>query len=275
MSSLSDRPRTTEPDILKTHGFIELRDGGNQLISRKLWIGKSATGNATAILPGTNVAAAIRKALKRAGVASSRRNKFVPVSKLGDIISQPNISKLIDVLESCSDMSPCQKEQLVNKICLIQDNPCCSTYKRIVAALIKIEREEDIRSVVEEGFSDDYITLKSTDDYTLRDETTGRICKTMKNWDSETRVKYWRSMDKYNVPVFMRPSKRGVYHYVLDKRMILPFEGIPSVYGINSDSINQVGLGANADNNEGGFSTVKRVKIHADHHRFGNYGVCN
>ncbi|KAH6999510.1 kinase-like domain-containing protein [Ilyonectria destructans] len=275
MSSSSADTTRTESDILKRLGFIELLDGGNRLISRELWFGKSATGNPTATVTGTDVAGTIRQQLKRAGVSTSRRGKYVPVSKLGDIISQPNISKLIDELRSCRHMSPSEKDQLMNKICFVQDNRCCSTYRRIVAALIKTKCEEHIRSVVEESFSDDCLPIScSIDDYTLRDQRTGKVCKTMQKWNSETREKYWSSIDKYNAPVFMRPSEQGIYHYVLDARMILPFERSPSVYAINRDSINQVGSGGDADDdNEGGFSTVKRVKIHADHHRFGSYGV--
>lgn len=265
---------TTKSHVAANHGLIELHDGGIQLISRELWTEKSANGDETALLPTSDVAAAIRHALKEAMVSTNSRSKFVPVTKLGEIISHPNMSRLIHALESCSHLSLREKEHLANKICLFKDDSRCSTYKRIVAALIKIEREEDILSAVEEGFSDDYISLKSTGDFILRDEKTGRVCQTMKKWDSETRVRYWKSLDEYNAPVFMRPRWGGIYHYVLDGRTILPFEWEPSVQGTNANSINQIGLDLSTGDNESYFGTIKCVRIHADHHRFGNYGVC-
>ncbi|KAL6411583.1 protein kinase [Ilyonectria robusta] len=265
MSSSPVGLNTNEPETLAEHGFIELLDGGNQFISREMWMERPQS---------VVIATEIRQALKAAGVSSSSQRNFLSITKLGEIINHSDISKLIDALKSCSDLSPSEKKQLVNKICFVKDNPPCSAYKRIVAALIKNEREEDIRSVVKESFSDDYLTTGCFDDnFLLRDERTGRACQTMQKWNLETRKKFRKSIDKFNAPVFMRPSDPGVYHYVLDDRVVLPFEIIPSAHGANGDTIDQLSRSGNGSDNQGGFSDIKCVKIHADHHRFGTYDV--
>ncbi|KAF7557368.1 hypothetical protein G7Z17_g684 [Cylindrodendrum hubeiense] len=257
---------------LEDHGFIEVHDGGNEHICRRLWSTRPVSAHGPCTVPRTKVAAAIRSALKDARVDADNRSKFVPVDSLGKIITESNILQLLRELKSCDDLSGRDMEQLAAKICRVPDAaPRCS-YRKVVATLIKIEREEDIPNIVQEGFRDNCLPLVcASRTYDLRHRATRELSRTMQKWPAKTRLKFWKATDKYNAPVFMRPKTRGIYHYILYQQMILPFEEKLATEDDGGD-FEDADPDDQVDGDEGGFSkvdpTLTDIQIPTNDHKF-------
>ncbi|KAK7416636.1 hypothetical protein QQX98_005107 [Neonectria punicea] len=95
----------------------------------------------------------------------------------------------------------------------------------------------------------------------------------MDRWSVKKRRKFWRTSNKYNAPFFIRPKSKGIYHYVLFHSTTLPFMREDSVSQQGEDDSRKSKTSPGTEGDEGGFSMVRRVKIHPSHHQFGNYGI--
>ncbi|KAH7153547.1 kinase-like domain-containing protein [Dactylonectria macrodidyma] len=259
---------TVDLSALRKHGLVELRDGGNEQLHRHVWSTEPHDGLDLNIVKLRGVAEAIRVALEEAEIPDiTRVNEFIPLDSFGTIINKTTMSQLLRDLQSCQSMSPSKREQLANKICSAPPQ----SSRKVVAALIRVGKEEDIPNIVQEGFSDDCLPLDLFNDTQLHHRKTGKICESMRQWSRKQRRNYWKETQKFSCPVFIRPAKK-VYHYVLHEPVLLPFQ--EEVQTSEERNSNFGALSGNGDTEEsGGYGSVLRVQIHPSHHKFGDFGL--
>ncbi|KAK7427388.1 hypothetical protein QQZ08_006157 [Neonectria magnoliae] len=263
-----------ESNALDDHGFVKLYDGGNEHICRHVWSARPINDQHRTSTPPKRVARTIRDALDAAEVeADGGLLDFMPVDKLGHIINETSILHLLHQLDSCYQMPANEKQTLAADICQSNGTDRCSC-RKLVATLIKIGQEDDIPSMVREGFRDDSLPLWRSDKCsTMRHRTTHAICRTMDRWDNRKRREFWRTSNQYNAPYFVRPQTRGIYHYVLHEGVTLPFMREDTEFQEDEDNSRNPNPDPETVGDGGGFSMVRRVKIHPGHHQFGDYGI--
>lgn len=270
MSAPAARATPLDLSYLENHGFLELHDGGNEQLHRHIWSNGRHDGLDSKVVRHGGVAEAIRVALELAEIPDiTRVNEFVPLDSFGRIINKTTISQLLRELKSCKTMSSSKREQLANEICSTTPQHSC---RKVVAALIRIKKEEEIPNIVQEGFRDDCLPLHLLTDTQLYHRQTSRTCESMRKWNPKERRKYWKASQKFSCPVFMRPPGK-VCHYVLYEPVRLPFEEEVQSFE-ERDSDFGAANGNGGDEEAGGYGAVARVRIHAGHHNFGDYGVC-
>ncbi|KPM35894.1 hypothetical protein AK830_g10667 [Neonectria ditissima] len=249
-------------------GFVELYDGGYRHFCCKVRSDRSFN-NPIALSP-QNVATSIRNALKSAQVEEEGgKVDFLPLDKLHHIINKPNVLQLLNRLRSCRQMSTGERERLASSICKVDNTDGCS-YRKVVASLIEIEHEDDIPTMVREEFRDSCLPMQHDPEYKImKHQKTGQKCQTMASWSEEERKKFCRASIKYNVPFFMRPESRGIYHYVFHDPTTLPFIQKDPRYREDTKGFRK----PIKEVHTGGYSQVRRVKIHPSHHRFSDYGI--
>ncbi|KAH7120342.1 kinase-like domain-containing protein [Dactylonectria estremocensis] len=268
MSAPAARATPLDLSYLENHGFLELHDGGNEQLHRHIWSNGRHDGLDSKVVRHGGVAEAIRVALELAEIPDiTRVNEFVPLDSFGRIINKTTISQLLRELKSCKTMSSSKREQLANEICSTTPQHSC---RKVVAALIRIKKEEEIPNIVQEGFRDDCLPLHLLTDTQLYHRQTSRTCESMRKWNPKERRKYWKASQKFSCPVFMRPPGK-VCHYVLYEPVRLPFEEEVQSFE-ERDSDFGAANGNGGDEEAGGYGAVARVRIHAGHHNFGDYG---
>jgi hypothetical protein len=226
----------------------------------------------------SKVAATLRRALKRARRSTEIPGKpsFVPFNKMMEVISRENILALLGQLPSCMAMPLAQKKRLVSGICSVgrSSDYCC---RRLVATLIDEEREDGILPVISRGLRDDcllnqtLITSPQQGQSTLnRPDHMQMLFEILGIDDEDEKNTFYESANRYTAPYFTRPDT-GVYHYVFDLSTVLPFmeQSQPASRPDNTDD----GLNINTEGGQGGYGTVRRTKLHPNHHGFSNFGV--
>ncbi|KAI1876007.1 uncharacterized protein JN550_001503 [Neoarthrinium moseri] len=251
---------------LQQYGFVECKDRGNKDLCRLLWptVSRSTPG-------GSATAKGLRCLLKKSEVdipLSTGCIDYVPLDKLGEIINESTMLELLGNLWSCRNWSRQDKVNLAREICGREDSDSFSSFRRVVAALIRIRKAEDIPLFIHQEVTDDWLPLVkvphsdrySEDPYILKHYETGHVCTAFRQWTSEERRKFLKISEKYLAPFFVQP-RHGVNHYILHKATILPFTYI-RVQNNEGDQ------GSDDPDTSGGFGEVRCVEIHPSHYRF-------
>lgn len=177
-------------------------------------------------------------------------------------------------------MSQDQIRQLAVTICRMGGKQGQYSFRKVVATLVEIGKEEDIPDMVRQGFRDDSLPMtKNNDDdgghYHLYHPETKEECPITNSWTRRFQRSFWKASTKYNVPVFERPEGK-IHHYIFPAPTVLPFQVkkrrkiFETLYlsGINDND-------SDGSLESGGYAITTCVKIHESHHHFGDYRVCH
>lgn len=217
------------------------------------------------------VASSLRGLLKRArkttGLLSTP--SFVPCNKIMEIISPENIGKLLGELTSCGQMTAGERMKIASEVCSVTvGSPFCC--RRLVATLIEDEREDWILDILNVELRDDCLLNLALElqQGTGWSEPPCKLFRILGISDEIDKDNFYASANRFTAPYFTRPD-RGVNHYIFDLSTILPFmeQLQPASRAEDADDPNDTVGG------QGGFGTVRRTRIHPDHHSFSDYGV--
>ncbi|KAI1864775.1 hypothetical protein JX265_008499 [Neoarthrinium moseri] len=252
--------------VLLDYGFTECKDRGNRDLCRLLWPTVSQRPSR-----GKATAKGLRDLLKGSEIddpSSAGRIDYVPMDKLGEIINEGTMLGLLEGLPSCKTWSRREIRDVAKRICSTGNSDHLFSFRKVVAALIRIGKADHIPQFIQEDINDDWLPLVKAppstsygeDPYTLKHPETGRECTALRQWTPQERRKFLKTSEKYLAPFFVQPSK-GVNHYILHKTTILPFKPIR----VRNNEDDQ---GSDNQENSGGFGEVRCVEIHPSHYRF-------
>ena len=207
---------------------------------------------------------------------------FVPLNSVGEVINAVSLSKLLPLLNSTKKLSKQSRDELIETICGTLKGNHRQCFRNMVAILISIGKQDSIREIVLEGFSDDKAPLKLKkpgDQLTSHDDV---VCHTTSRWERQERIAFWKECEKFNAPLFSRGKESQILnHYILSKDTVLPFVTKHVVDDVDCEVPTRLSLGTTKGEEEreiilrgeGGQGTVYRVQIHSSHYRFDDYSL--
>lgn len=157
--------------------------------------------------------------------------------------------KLITIESVTKDMrarNPAIKESDAKAIA----TKACKCGKQLYAILAYIKKGPDIRSLLEEGLTDNDLPFARLSKPTRLTRSSGDPITTFRDWEEKKLLKFHRIQWWMTAPVFKNQE-----HHELHKNTILPFVpfDLPE---------------AKKKAKQGGYSTVYPVRIHPAHHTF-------
>lgn len=179
----------------------------------------------------------LRKAMVRS--ISGDRKKFIPLDKLQEIVSPLAVNK---ELEACPRLDCYDRQSLVQSIF---DTPGC---RKIFAILALLEQADKILLFTREGFSDRDLPLYRAGGCPDGCGSRPFVKELQAGWPEFVLEAFEEYQWMLLAPAFDFSSDI-INHYVLSRNVPLPFLDDPDYYRA-----------------DGGFSDVRRVRIHPAHH---------
>jgi hypothetical protein len=190
---------------------------------------------------------------------------FIPRGILEDLVTEDAVFDILNgVLPSQSTNADTQERGYTRKICSITGHARC-TYRRVFAILVLIDKPEEILSFISNGIDDSCLPLEGIPRlpegrqsvFLCLKSTPGTPIPFLKQWSASACKNFYREQWGMIAPCFEKPGEGDVRvkFYDLHDNTILPWTW--------------------EDDNprRGGFSKVKHVRIHEQHHEFGDYPV--
>jgi len=195
----------------------------------------------------------ITRSLQQASEISYRQQRFIPESRIRDIVHEKVVQT--NLFKSHSTMG--KPSRTLQTMVIPGDY---MSYRKILAILYLMKRPSKIRLFVQSGLCDEHLPLKKIQGPKDVDRATTMTSRRMQKSPS-IRFKRLDDADEFLdrqwwvlAPIFDRPSE-GVSHKDLECEAVLPF------------------LSETMIAKEGGSSQVFKAKIHPDHHRLSQSDV--
>lgn len=185
---------------------------------------------------------------------------YIPISRLHSVITPGTIKTALSCI---GDTTSPDYERMVAK-----------SFRKILAILILIGKEDSIFDFVDAGIGDAQLPLDKVEDgrpFQLSLSGQDQPIALFKTWENrhieEFESKQWETL----APFFLRGAKHESLNYKLSWRHPLPFDIIPeAICNRNSTSTSISGSSSDGDS---GNSKVWKVKIHRAHHDLPSYRV--
>lgn len=222
----------------------------------------------TEILQADSIAAlAFKDAFSKIMVAKAEQKRLQLVKRLKDAEIYCPEESLNSIIPLCAQKEIITVEAILDIISsndAERQSPTVVKYaerirqdaRQLFAILLRIKKEKDIRSFIDEGIRDTDLPFqrrkREDGQYDLYRKSDGETILTSRKWESR-HIDTFAKKQYLIVCPFFKPME----HHDLDDRTVLPF-----VYESLSDNTES------AMENEGGYSTVFRVKVHNSHHSF-------
>lgn len=180
---------------------------------------------------------------------------FIPHGKLLEVLTPERVRMVVESLECFSKHS--DKAKIAGNIHFGSNNPPKPPCLKLLAALIFIERPEDIAKHMEDGVDDSCFPLSyngSGANQSISCKRHGQSHSTMnKEYRLIVRENLSRVSYRLSAP-FIKWREKLHSHYILDSSDVLP---VNECYNARSR----------------GYSEVQKVKLHKSHYDFGGQGV--
>jgi hypothetical protein len=199
-------------------------------------------------------------ALRLARIQSNNEDGcyFIPVNKLDELITLESIHK---ELEDRDIGLQCDRLQLARQICESASVTQNTTRRKIFAILALMEKVDAIRDFIRQGVCDSALPfIFSTDDFLISKRTKEPIMlfQNRSKWKSSEKDMFEKYQWEMMTPCFnLSPKgKTSFGRMLIEDRAVLPFIEVHDI------------------EIEGGFSTVRKVKVHPAHYNAHNFSVC-
>lgn len=214
--------------------------------------------NVTAIPRGTEVdAKGIENELDSASIqcALNPGKRFIPHGKFLEVLTPERVRTVVESLNCFSKYA--DKAKIAGNIYFGSNNPPKPPCLKLLAALIYIERPEDIAKHMDDGVDDSCFPLSyngSGANQSISCKRHGGSHSTMnKEYRLVVRENLSRASYRLSAP-FIKWREKLHSHYILDSSDVLPIEVCHNA-------------------GSGGYSEIQKVKLHESHYDFGGQGV--
>lgn len=228
----------------------QIRDRGQEFLPSRITNTSSSSGDTE------NDIEKVERDLDAASVqcALSPGKRFIPHDKLHQVLTPERVQRVVRGLNCFSHHS--DQNKIAEEICYGSKSPHKSPCLKLLAALILMEKTEDIAKHMDDHLSDSCFPLRLED--TERNQCVsckrhGKSHRTINKYRFNNQEDFSRWSYRLSAP-FLKWREKIHSHYILDSSDVFP---IVSSEGSRS----------------GGFSEIHKVKLHPSHFDFGTNEV--
>lgn len=186
--------------------------------------------------------------------ALNSEQSFIPHDKLLEILTPDRVRGIVGGLECFGGHE--DKDQIAKEICYGSKNPHKHPCLKLLAALIFLEKIEDIAKHMGDGVSDScfpFACNSSSGNYSISCKRHGEDHTINEYYRRSIRESFSRWSFRLSAP-FIKYREKAHSHYILDSSDVLP---IVSIHASRT----------------GGFSVINKVKLHTSQFDLRGHGV--